>query len=397
MPKRNRFQTGSLEVVNTSLGLCWYLRYTKHNADGTTSRPRARVGLKSEYPTRAAASRSRIAGEIRERIQAGPAPLTRTFGDVIARYELEEMPPAYATQRGYKRMHRLYIAPQWGATALTDMKAMAVRGWLQSLPYASRTKGHIHGQMRNLFKYAMLWEWLPAEVNPMSLFSIPGATKRTRTPKVITPAQFIQLLNDVRPEVCSKFGRVQGQSVSEPKGRALIAGAYLLGLTASELFGLKWSDFDWLAGKVWINRGIVEGHVGATKTERRESPLPLHPKVAAIFQEWMMESEFNDPTDWAFASPELAGEKPSSPGQLRKTMLRPAGERIGLSFNLGWHCFRHSYKVLLERAGVDVTVQRDLMRHSDVHTTMQVYGEVEMDRMREANSKAVRLALGGSK
>jgi site-specific recombinase XerD len=55
---------------------------------------------------------------------------------------------------------------------------------------------------------------------------------------------------------------------------------------------------------------------------------------------------------------------------------------------------RHSYKVLLERAGADITVQRDLMRHADAKTTVNVYGEVEMDRMRDANNKAVALAFG---
>jgi hypothetical protein len=37
------------------------------------------------------------------------------------------------------------------------------------------------------------------------------------------------------------------------------------------------------------------------------------------------------------------------------------------------------------------------MWHSDVHTTTQVYGEVEFDRMREANAKAVALAFGKQK
>ena len=41
----------------------------------------------------------------------------------------------------------------------------------------------------------------------------------------------------------------------------------------------------------------------------------------------------------------------------------------------------------------DPTLKRDLMRHSDVHTTMQVYGEVEMERLREVNDAAVNLAM----
>ena len=49
-------------------------------------------------------------------------------------------------------------------------------------------------------------------------------------------------------------------------------------------------------------------------------------------------------------------------------------EEPGLNFNLGWHRLRHSYKVFLELTRIDVTVERDLMRHADIHTTLQVYG-----------------------
>lgn len=40
-----------------------------------------------------------------------------------------------------------------------------------------------------------------------------------------------------------------------------------------------------------------------------------------------------------------------------------------------------------------LTVQKDLMRHADIKTTMNVYGAAMADDMREANSKIVRLAI----
>jgi integrase len=70
------------------------------------------------------------------------------------------------------------------------------------------------------------------------------------------------------------------------------------------------------------------------------------------------------------------------------------GEAIGLESNLGWHTLRHGYKVLLEMADIDVSTQRDLMRHSDVHTTLQVYGVVALDRMRLAKERALALVFG---
>jgi site-specific recombinase XerC len=87
------------------------------------------------------------------------------------------------------------------------------------------------------------------------------------------------------------------------------------------------------------------------------------------------------------------GIKPRGSRGIQTRDLSPESKKIGLNFNLGWHTFRHSYKVLLKRAEVDLTVQRDLMRHADTHTTSQVYGEVEFDRMRVSNEKAVSLAF----
>ena len=98
--------------------------------------------------------------------------------------------------------------------------------------------------MKVLFKFAMLWGWVPPQTNPMSLFSVPGITKRVRKPRVINMAQFQALLEHFRADL---------------RMRTMITGGYCLGLGASELFGLKWRDFDHLGSSVkgapWRRRG----------------------------------------------------------------------------------------------------------------------------------------------
>lgn len=369
-----RYQQGSIEEVKTAQGICWYIRFT---VDG--KRPRFRVGLKSQYPTEAKASRA--AQHIRDRVNTGSevVPVARVFGDVVARYEAEEMPERYSTRRGYMNIHRVHIMPRWGKTPLDDMNPMAVRQWLRELDRSTRTRGHILGQMRQLCRFSMLWGWMPGAVNPMSLFTIVGSTKRTKKPRVITPAQFRQLLKN-EPEL---------------RVRTMIIGAYCLGLRASELFGLKWADFNChLDARVHIRRAVVDGRVGLVKTERSDAPLPLAEAVDAAFLAYRQHSIFKDEDDWVFSSQQQAGKFPLTSKWFQQTYLIPAGKALGLDFNLGWHTFRHSYKVLLERSGADITVQRDLMRHADTHTTSQIYGEVEFDRMRLANDAAVALAFG---
>lgn len=370
MPPMKRYQNGTLEEVNTAAGLCWYIRFT--SPDG--KRPRFRVGLKAQFPTKAKASRA--AQHLRDEFNASPEAIlaqARTFGDVIERYEREEMPQRYSTARGYEKLHRVHIRPQWGDTPLSDLNPMQVRAWILKLDKSSRTKGHIHSQMRMLCRYAMLWGWLPAQANPMSLFTIPGATRRKKTPRVIPPEVFAKML----------------AAETRPRYRAMLVGGYCKGLRVSELFGLKWKDFDWLNHSLTISRAVVEGHVGDVKTERSGAALPLDGYVLNVFLAWYQAATFREANDWVFSN--AKGTAPIDNRWLPQEWLTPLAKTAGVSFPMGWHTLRHSYKSLLDRVTQDATVKRDLMRHADVHTTMQVYGQVEMDRMRTANEAAMAL------
>ena len=62
---------------------------------------------------------------------------------------------------------------------------------------------------------------------------------------------------------------------------------------------------------------------------------------------------------------------------------------------LGTHSLRHTYRSWLDSVGTPVGVQQELMRHTDVSTTMQ-YGEAFTDDMAKAPSKAVHLPLNGA-
>ena len=141
-----RYQNGTLALETNAEGPVWYIRFT--NPDG--KRPRFRIGAKAEYPSETKASRA--AQAFRDRFNAGeltPAPIY-TVRMLIERYETEEMPLRYSTQRGYRKMHNCYLIPRWGTVPIADIEPLAVRAWLRELQLqkggdaSSRTKGHIH-------------------------------------------------------------------------------------------------------------------------------------------------------------------------------------------------------------------------------------------------------------
>ena len=63
-------------------------------------------------------------------------------------------------------------------------------------------------------------------------------------------------------------------------------------------------------------------------------------------------------------------------------------EAAGKYGSVGWHTFRHTYRSWLDDTGAPMGVQQKLMRHAQISTTMNVYGNALMEAKREANSKS---------
>src|ERR1700732_1224474 len=53
----------------------------------------------------------------------------------------------------------------------------------------------------------------------------------------------------------------------------------------------------------------------------------------------------------------------------------PSGRSLCKQGPIGWHSFRHSYSTLLRSLQVDLKVQQELLWHSDIRTTMNIYAQ----------------------
>ena len=84
-----------------------------------------------------------------------------------------------------------------------------------------------------------------------------------------------------------------------------------------------------------------------------------------------------------FASPYTG--RPYSADTIRTRYLRPAALQVGIK-GFGWHSIRHSYKSWMAAAKINPAHTRDLMRHSDIATTMDVYGHTLTPELRESSS-----------
>lgn len=91
-----------------------------------------------------------------------------------------------------------------------------------------------------------------------------------------------------------------------------------------------------------------------------------------------------------FPSP-LTG-RPYYAGIIQRQILRPKGAEVGVS-ELGWHAFRHTFRLILDETGAPIGVQQKFMRRSKVSTTMNVYGNSTLRAKKQANSKVVQMVM----
>ena len=292
-----------------------------------------------------------------------------TFGQLLKRYEQEELPSRKSTRGSYQSLIRTHLRPRWEDTPLSEMKAGKIQEWIVGLPLSNFTKGHIRSLVHKLLDLAMLWEWMEIERNPVELVKVKGVTKRQKTIVVLSPAQYRAIV-----KLLPNPFDVMVQVVAT------------LGLRLSEVLGLKWDDIDWKAKTITIQRSAYRGSVAETKTEASRALLPLADGLAAVLKRWRKEADPDHP--WIFANP--ATGLPYQGPSIQQRWIRPAGEKIGIR-GVGFHTFRHSYKTWLDSVGAPMGAMKDLMRHSNISVTMNVYGNTLTPEKRRHNDAVAEL------
>ena len=289
------------------------------------------------------------------------------------------MPRRASTQHGYQSWLNNYILPQWGGASLTDAQARLVELWLQSLSLSPKSKAHIRGMMSILWDYAMWAGHVPIQRNPMELVTVKGATLRTRKPRSLTAGQFRHLL--------VAFG-------DDVRFRTFALVAVSFGLRVSEVLRLKWQDVNWLEKTINIERGVVRQIVDDVKSRHSAKTMAIDDDLLEVLKQWRQITQFSAPENWIFASPVKLGRLPLGYTFVRKTLSNVA-KRAGIG-HISSHTFRHTHRTWLDSVGTPIGVQRQMMRHSDIRTTMNIYGDAPTDEMRGAHKKIVSIALASA-
>ena len=397
--RRARYQEGCLTRSKRKSGDVWEFRFRERQPDGTRKMRCVVVGPVARFRTRTAALHQVevLRANVNREIINPQTPIITSFKSLAGHYRTAEMrmdnhdKKAYSTKRRNQSCLDKWILPRWGDYRPGEIKSVAVEEWLDGMvhdyrknkkatPLANGTKVKIRNLMSAIFRHGMRYEFLPRveEANPMKYVRQRG--KRQGIPVVLEVEQFQQLF-----------------AVLEQRERTMVLLDCGSGLRRGELIGLQWTDIDFAEKQMNVIRSVVEMVAGNVKTEASKKAVPLDDFMIEELLAWYNITLYKKPEDWVFASDSpraglKRGKQPYWPSTIMRHFIQPAAKKLGIR-NLNWHTFRHTYSTLLHANGEDPKVVQELLRHSSIKVTMDIYTQAVTASKRKAQSRVVELIV----
>ena len=302
--------------------------------------------------------------------------ITRWLSEVVAQRTRPK------THQSYSEIARLHIIPTLGKIQLSKLSPQDVQRLMNDKlaeGLSPRTVTYIRAVLRMALAQALKWGMVARNV--ATLVDPPKTEQAAIT--VLSPTQARTLLDAARGDRLEALYRV----------------ALSLGLRRGEALGLRWQDVD-------LERGILRVEVAlqvmvgvapalvAPKTVNSRRTLPLPPMLVSALRAHrarQLEERLCAGTRWQDHDLVFSTSigTPINPPNLVRTFHRLL-ERAGLP-PMRFHDLRHSCATLLAAQGVPARVAMDILGHSDIRVTQNIYTHVFDDAKRQASDAMQRL------
>jgi integrase len=302
-----------------------------------------KLGTVAELPTRRDALEA-----LSRKMELQQEPSTEmTFSELVERWRTAVVPTIkLTTATYYQKLLRAHLLMAFGQCRISTIGRYEIETFLanRAMKYSRNTLRGMRVSMGRVLSWAVACDWL--KKNPCSGIKLPHAGKRIQR-TVLKSEQVVAI----------------AQGLQEPYA-TLVLFLAVTGLRIGEAVGIKWSDFD--GDVLQVRRTIYEGKADTTKTKNSNRSLPIPALLLSRMK--ALNSK-----DWVFCSRECT---PVNPGNALKRYLRPVSLDLGIRLG-GWHDFRHTLTTGLLRSGVSPKLVSEILGHSDVETTLNVYDHPE--------------------
>ena len=277
-----------------------------------------------------------------------------------------------STWRRYRELIQVHVNPNIGRrklARLTPDQLQRLYTDLQGIRSAG-TVLKVHRMLHSAFGLAVRW----------------GAVPRNVTELVVAP---------VRPRhefetFSADQARMFLKAASSDRLATLYVVAITTGMREGELLGLRWRDVDLERRTLHLVRRLKN------RTSRRAVQLPELAAVALVKHRQLQAGERHRRADrWEdhdLVFPNTVG-KPMNPSNLLQRHFYPLLERAGLP-RIRFHDLRHSCATLLLGEGVHPKIVSELLGHSQIGITLDLYSHVTAT-MHAGAAEAMGRLLGG--
>lgn len=319
-------------------------------------------------------------------VQRGEAPPsgTRTVGAFLEEWmEGLELRVRPSTAKRYRDLLRIYAIPALGTIKLrrlTPQQVEALLTRMRGAGLAPRTVWHLRAVLRSALTDAVR----AAEV-------MRNAAALAHPPKV-EPFQ-------VEPMTPARAGAIL-DSVAGTDLEAPVSLALWTGLRQGELLGLQWSDVDLVARRLSVaanlQRRSREYFLEPTKTAKSRRtismPDPAVEVLTAHRQRQLQQRLLLGPAwDTQFGNLVFTDAlgRPLD-GRTLTVRFQTLVERAGLG-SIRFHDLRHAAATLMLASGTDLKVVSEVLGHSAIATTANVYAGVLDELKTDAADRLARL------
>ena len=237
---------------------------------------------------------------------------------------------------------------------------------------SARTVHHHHRVLSEALKHAVKWQLIHRNVADAVDPPKPGRYEAV----ILNPDEVDQLL-------------AAAQAHGAPYYQLIYAAIYT-GMRRGELLGLKWRDVDLDMASLSVVRTLqrVRGEfiLKEPKTARSRRDIALTPDLAILLRSYKthqqgLKSLFGlpyDDTDLVFGHSDGSPLDPDTVSHISKKIVKRAGLESRLHDN------RHAFATLMMSFGVNPKVVSEMLGHSTIATTMDIYSHVPLGLQREA-------------
>ena len=408
----------------------WYARF-EAPPDPGGKRRQPRIG---PYPTEREAGKAltKVLGEVDAGMHAGNARMT--VGAFLTAW-LEDKRPEIKprTWASYEEAVRLYFVPGLGHIRLAELRDHHIRALYASMRRINRpeagssTSSSTGGDelLRRLLAARRHVDHLPGKLwgtRPITEAAIKrrhtvlatalnDAVERRLIP--VSPASSIRFkLRKQRPLLWSEPRIARWRETGTRPAVSMVwspemTGAFLdaaeadrlsplyhvaafWGLRREELVGLAWADVDLRARRIHVRQAQSGTGLDSTKSEDSDRVITIDKSTAGVLKEWRDRQAF-EAIEWGDAWQDSGRVFTREDGQ----PVRPAyaSEHFGVLVRqalppIRFHDLRHGSASLLIAAGVDLKTVLQIMGHSTVAFTADVYAVVA-EELEESAAVAV--------